>query len=122
MKGNNFVSYFTTSTVIGILTNGKDASEAQEKALEKLESDDGINHCLFEQTPIVPVFTEEWDIGGDTDIIAAAVSKDPSVQVNLGPKVKNVIATRLHKKASALTNEDYVEFVKEAIESNLVEA
>lgn len=115
MKGR-YVSYFQSVITIGILSQADNEIDALNKAKEKINNSEEVNHCFFDQTDFEPVATEAWnpELESDWD--------ESGLKFNFVPneKTKSVIATRLQKSADDLTNEDYERFVKESIQNALV--
>jgi len=114
-KEKNYVSYFQSVITIGIMSKGIDNRDAGNKAKEKLLDKKGINHCFFDQTDFDITSIEEWK----PEIDSIAELEGVSFKFNPDEETKNVIATRLHKSADDITEEDYHRFVKEAIQKEL---
>ncbi len=115
VMNKRYISYFQSVTTLGILTDGNDKDEAHSKAKNKLKKEEGVDHCFFDQTPFDLVATEEWE----PEIEAEKSKSGLSFNFNPSDETKNVIATRLHKDVSDLTNVDYETFVKDSIQKAL---
>jgi hypothetical protein len=111
------ISYFQSVITLGILSEGETREEASKRAEEKLKNPDGVNYCFFDQTPFEVVATEGWN----PELEADEQTDGEGIIFNFNPsdKTKNVIATRLQKKAKDLTDEDYQGFVKECLQEAL---
>jgi len=115
MKGR-YVTYFQSVITIGVLSQADNEIDALNKAKEKVNNPDGVNHCFFDQNDFEPVATEPWtpELESGWDEKGLKFHFDPN------DKTKSVIATRLQKPASELTEEDYEQFVKDSIQEALV--
>ena len=112
-----YISYFQSVITLGIVTDGENAEEASHRATIKMKESDCVNHCFFDQTSFESVATEEWR----PEIEAEKTLTESGISFNFNPsdETKNVIATRLQKNASSLTDEDYQAFVKESLQTSL---
>lgn len=112
----SYISYFQSVTTIGIMTNGVSDQDAAKKAREKLLSKDGINYCHFDQTDFELSEVETWIPELDSVVSGGGVA----FKFNPDEKTKNIIAERLHKNVSEITDSDYHEFVRDAIQKGLM--
>lgn len=110
-----YISYFQSVLTIGIMNNAKNEEEAEHKAKIKLKNKDGVNYCAFDQTDFELTDTEIWEPEIESKEIEGGINLD----FKPDEKTKNIIATRLQKSISDLTNEDIEQFVKESIENAL---
>jgi len=118
MSGKKYISYFQSVITIGVLSEGENTIEASSNANKKLLSKDGVNYCVFDQTDFKLSEIEEWNPEFETE----NVSEDGfRFRFNPDERTRNIITTRMQKKAGELTEEDCERFVKEAIESSLHE-
>jgi len=116
VKEKKYISYFQSVITIGIMSNGVNSREAGEKAKDKLLNPDGVNHCYFEQTDFNLSSVEQWK----PEISLENFDSDGMVfKFNPDEHTKNIIATRLHKDVSTLTEDDYQLFVKNSIQVSL---
>ena len=114
-KEKNFISYFQSVITIGIMSTGSNSKEAAKKAKEKMLDHEGVNHCFFDQTDFTLSSTEQWKPEFDT------VSTEKGIAFKFSPdtETKNIIATRLQKKVSDITDDDYHRFVRDAIQKEI---
>jgi len=97
------------------MSRAENHKEAEKKSLETMKNSDGVNYCMFEQTPFELTDTESWRPEFEADMSADGMS----FRFNPDDKTKNVIATRLGKDVAVLTDRDYEDFVKMSIEMAL---
>jgi len=109
------ISYFQSVITLGILTDGETIEEASKKASHKMKDSEGVDHCFFDQTNFEIVGSEEWspEIESEKDVEGFKFNFSPS------DETKNVIATRLQKDITDLTDEDIEIFVKESLQKSL---
>lgn len=115
-EDRRFISYFQSVMTIGIMSRAKSVQEAEKKAQVKMKNKDGVNYCVFDQTPFELTGTEEWTPEFERDIGEEGVS----FKFNPDDKTKNIIATRLSKKVEDVTEDDIEDFVKQSVERALV--
>lgn len=113
-----FISYFQSVITIGVMSSGKDYKEAEKEAIKKFNGDKGINYCHFDQTEFELTDSEEWN--PELEVDEKKSSKD-SFTFDFAPSklTKKIIAERLHKDVSDLTQADYEEFIHCAIKNVL---
>jgi len=109
---NRYISYFQSVITIGIMSNSKNKKEAEKNATLKINNKNGVNYCVFDQTPFELTDTEEWKPEFESDIVKEGIS----FSFNPDKKTKNIIATRLGKDINSLTDLDCEDFVKQSIE------
>jgi hypothetical protein len=112
-----YISYFQSVLTVGIISRGKNAEEAEKRAnLIMQNKENGVNYCIFEQSPMERSHTEIFEPEFEVD----PTSKD-GIRFNFSPdeKTKNIIATRMGKKADEMLDSDYEEFIKKSMEVNL---
>ena len=112
-----YISYFQSVLTIGIMSRGGNEEEAEKKAnLIMQNKENGVNYCIFEQSPFELTGTDEFSPELELDPTA----KDGiALKFNPDEKTKVIIATRLCKKADELIDSDYEAFIKESIETHL---
>lgn len=112
-----YISYFQSVLTVGIMSRGKNEEEAERRAnLIMQNKENGVNYCIFEQSPMEISHTEMFEPEFETD----PTSKD-GIRFNFSPdeKTKNIIATRMGKRVEEMLDEDYERFAKESISINL---
>ena len=103
-----YITYFQSTTTLGILSHADSLEEATKLAKTKLNNSDGVNHCFYDQTNFHAVETELAPVNSlETEGVKFVF--DPS------DEMKNVIATRLHKNVEDLVTDDYAEFIDDSI-------
>jgi len=113
-EDTNYITYFQSVITMGVLNRATSKESAIKKATASLFNKDGINHCLFDQTDFEFAATEEW-ASGEIDCKKNTLS----VNLQLSDQLKNVISTRLQKKASDLDEGDYLRFIQESVRASL---
>ena len=119
MNTNNdesrYVCFFQSVLTIGVMSRGKTQQEAEQKAQLMMHDKSGLNYCAFDQSPFEMTEVQKWEPEFETDLSSDKLSFlfDPD------DSTKNVIATRLGKKAEELTDTDLEMFVKDSIDMAL---
>lgn len=112
MSEKRYVSYFQSVITIGILTSANNIEEAEKRASKKFKDEDGVNHCFFEQSPFEASDTEEWNAEFES-------TEGEGFKFNPSEETRNIIATRMQKDVSELTEDDLESFIKGSIENSL---
>jgi len=106
-----FITYFQSVLTIGIMNRAENEEEASSLAGEALRGEENLNYCYFDQTNFEQAGkSEEWTSPNPIpieEVEGLRFTFEPT------PEIKNVIAARLHKNVSDLTNEDYANFVRD---------
>lgn len=114
----SYISYFQSVITLGILSEGDGKEDALAQAEETMKDPNGVNHCFFDQTQFEPVATETWE----PELESKNNHNGLQFDFNPSEKTRAVIATRLQKTPSELTNADIEIFVKESIQYSLEKA
>jgi hypothetical protein len=113
----SYISYFQSVMTIGIVNTAQSVQEAEDKAKQKFAAED-LSCGIVGQTPFEISETEPWspDFAGcylPTDDTNANMS------FNLNGTTREKIAAKLDRSADEVTDEDFVDFVKGALERSL---
>ena len=111
-KKSQWISYFQSVLTIGVMTRASSISEAEILAKEKMKNKDGVNYCLFEQTPFELTDTDHYE----PEFEAEGTKDGLAFRFNPDNQTKNIIATRLGKQVDDLDSTDLDRFVKESID------
>ena len=115
MNQDNYISYFQTTTTVGIVS--KAASPAEAAAISKEKIEGGNLACgVLMQTPYELAETEVWKPGFTG--FFSSLSDDMTLPMN--EDIKRRIATKLGKSVEELTDTELTGFLNNAIEQKLV--
>ena len=114
----SYISYFQSVTTIGIINLAHNIQEAEDKAEDKFYNSD-LSCGIVAQTPFERSDTEIWS----PDFTGCYMESDNNygkMSFNMNGETKQRIARRLSKTVDEVTEDDYVEFVKNALEHSLI--
>lgn len=116
-QNRTYISYFQSVMTIGIVNTARSIQEAEQKAREKFSRED-LSCGIVGQTPFEISETEVWnpDFAG---CIIPIDDKNGSMSFNLNDTTKQRIAAKMGVPPQEVTEDDYVEFVKSALERSL---
>jgi hypothetical protein len=113
-KLRSYISYFQSVMTIGIVNTGRSIQEAEEKARERFNAED-LSCGIVGQTPFEISDTEPWN-PSFTGCYLPMDDTHSSMSFSLNDSIKNRIAEKLGKSSEDITDEDYVDFVKGALQ------
>ena len=113
----NYISYFQSVVTVGIINSAHSLEEAEEKAKSKFMSSD-LSCGVVGQTPFEISETEPWN-PDFTAYYMQVDSDNPNMSFNINDVTRLRIAQKLCKSVQDVTDEDYVDFLKSALEKSL---
>lgn len=114
----NYISYFQSVTTVGMVNSAHNLQEAEDKAKRKFRSSD-LSCGIVGQTPFEISETEPWN-PDFTGCYSPIDDTHSNMSFNMNDETKHRIAEKLQKSVEDVTDDDYVEFVRGAVENCLV--
>ena len=113
----NYISYFQSVVTLGIINSAHSIEEAEDKAKSKFRSSD-LACGIVGQTPFEISETEPWNPDFAASYMPSNGDK-PNISFNMNNITRVRIAQKLCKPVQDVTDDDYVDFLKSALEKSL---